>query len=107
AVLDGTASLAFWINTTQTGNALVTRAPGVTGVTESNDGSNDLYWGWLNNSGQIALTADGGTAQSSAAINDGTWHHVVLTRDADTGALQVYIDGALNATGASTPGVKT
>jgi hypothetical protein len=38
------------------------------------------------------------------AVNDGTWHHVVATRDSATGATQVYVDGALNASGTGPAG---
>ncbi|MBL8794091.1 MAG: cadherin domain-containing protein, partial [Planctomycetia bacterium] len=102
ATLGGSASLAFWINTTQVGDAEAYRAPGVTGMAYTT--GDDQLWGWLDQNGKIGLTANG-SVQSATAINDGAWHHIVLTRDAATGALQVYVDGVLDGSGTSTAGV--
>src|SRR5262249_54997048 len=44
------------------------------------------------------------TVKSAAAVNDGAWHHVVLTRDAVTGDVQVYLDGSLSGSGTSAAG---
>jgi len=35
------------------------------------------------------------TIASTAAINDGQWHHVAATRDAISGQMSLYVDGAL------------
>ena len=35
--------------------------------------------------------------EGRAIIGDGQWHHVVTTRDLDTGTMSVYVDGALDA----------
>jgi hypothetical protein len=95
-----TASLSFWIKTTQTGNDTDWLAPGVTGVEQAGT-NNDIFWGWLDGSGKIGLNAlgDGVQAKSSISINDGTWRHIVLTRDASTGLLQIYINGVLDTSG--------
>lgn len=107
SVLNGTASLSFWIKTTQVGNATMWLAPGVTGVESSGNG-NDVFWGWITNTGRIGIQAgDVSGATSSSAINDGNWHHVVLTRNATTGAVAVYVDGSLSGSATSDPGVKT
>ena len=98
-VLNGTASLAFWIRTTQAGNDVSWLAPGVTGV-EDNGGTNDIFWGWLDASGHIGIgTGNTYTAKSTTLINDGDWHHVVLTRNSSSGAYTVYIDGVLERSG--------
>lgn len=103
-VLNQTASLAFWIRTTQTGNDLGWQAPGVTGV-ELSGGADDIFWGWLDASGRIGVSvANDFTTKSSVAVNDGNWHHVVLTRDHLAGTYGIYIDGALNASGAIATG---
>ena len=39
------------------------------------------------------------TVNSTVDINDGNWRHVVVTRQASSGLMQIYIDGALNASG--------
>ncbi|GAB3402687.1 hypothetical protein GCM10027515_12720 [Schumannella luteola] len=43
------------------------------------------------------------TVPSAFAVNDGAWHHVVMTRIKSTGAIALYIDGALSgsATGST------
>ena len=105
--LGGTASLSAWIKTTQIGKGDFFRSPGITGVESAGD-NNDIFWGWLDATGRIALQAgNGDSARSLNPINDGQWHHVGLTRDANTGQVKVYVDGALNATATSEPGIKT
>lgn len=104
-VLNGTASLAFWINTPQTGNDTGWQAPGVTGVEEAG-GADDIFWGWLDATGRIGISvANDFTSKSTVTINDGSWHHVVLTRDASTGAYQIFIDGSLNTSGTIAAGI--
>jgi len=98
--LKTSASLSFWIQTTQVGNNTNWLAPGITGV-EQSGGLDDIFWGWIDANGQIGLNAkgDGTQAKSTVAINDGTWKHIVLTRDASSGQLNIYINGILNSTG--------
>lgn len=92
-VLGTTASLAFWIRTSQTG--VNTPAPGVAGV-EPTSGVPGNRWGWIDETGRIGLQVGAGSAaKSSVPINDLQWHHVVLTRDVTTGLQQVYVDGTL------------
>lgn len=99
ALLNGTASLAFWIKTTQSGNDTDWQAPGVTGV-ELDGGTDDIFWGWLDASGHIGVSVgDDSSSKSVTAIRDGGWRHVALTRDAGSGAYRIYIDGSLNKSG--------
>jgi hypothetical protein len=105
--LGGTASLSAWIKTTQTGRNDMYEAPGITGVDSTGD-ANDVFWGWLDPMGRIVIqTGNGANARSLNPVNDGQWHHVGFTRDAGTGQVKVYVDGALNATATSDIGVKT
>jgi MSHA biogenesis protein MshQ len=106
-LLSGTATLSFWIKTTQTGDDLSYVAPGVSGV-EERGGADDVFWGWINATGKIAVSK-GNTlgAQSSSNINSGTWRHIVLTRDQSTGQTKAYVDGLLNNTRTSATGVVT
>ncbi len=104
AALRTTASMSFWIKTTQTGNNTNWQAPGVAGVEQAGLGD-DIFWGWLDASGHIGISKwDTPSAKSSVAINDGVYHHVVLTRDSPSGAYKIYIDGALNAYGTTGSG---
>jgi RNA polymerase sigma factor (sigma-70 family) len=105
--LGGTATLTFWIKTTQTGSWY---SPGVAGVLTSDP--NDVVWGWIEPSGRICLNAGSGkgfdtSAKSKKPINDGQWHHVALTRDATTGQAHVYVDGLLSGSSVSGQGIKT
>ncbi len=99
ALLRDTASMSFWIRTTQTGNNIGWRAPGITGV-EQAGGADDIFWGWLDASGRIGISVgDNYASKSTNPINDGTYHHVVLTRDATSGEYKIYIDGVLDRSG--------
>ena len=105
--LGSTASLSFWIRTTQTGGTSGTESPGITGV-EQSGGSNDIQWGWIDSNGKIALSV-GSTkvVVSDNAINDGQWHHIAFTRDATSGECKIYVDAALDDTATGGTGNKT
>ncbi|WP_428607793.1 DUF6701 domain-containing protein [Sedimenticola sp.] len=103
--LNDSASLAFWIKTTQTGHNTAWQAPGISGV-EQNGGTDDIFWGWLDASGHIGISVgNDSSTKSTTAINNGAWRHVVLTRDASLGAYKIYIDGVLNQSGAIATGI--
>ena len=94
--LGGTASLLFWIRTTQAGNNNFRAAPGIAGVAAL-VGTDDIVWGWLDASGHIGVQGrDGPPAQSNVPVNDGQWHHVGLTRNAVSGEVSAYVDGVLH-----------
>jgi RNA polymerase sigma factor (sigma-70 family) len=103
--LGGTATLAFWIKTTQVGDAEVWRCPAVLGINVRGPGK-DIMWGILNNNGRIGLDDDI-PVSTTKPVNDGRWHHVAFTRDASKGEINVYLDGSWNAKGPSQAGVKT
>ncbi len=123
-VLGGSATLACWVRTRAQGNIPV-RAPGIAGglIASNATDANDVFWGWVDEFGRIAVTAgttidivnpevvpandQPNTAYSAAPINDGQWHHVAFTRNAGTGALQVYVDGNLSGTGTGQTGALT
>ncbi len=107
--LAGSASLSFHLKTTQVGNANAWLAPGIFGRDRAG-GVDDIFWGWIDNNGHLRLTVDNPSesnvgARSSQPINDGRWHQVVMTRDAVTGAMAVYVDGVKSA-GAGNTGSK-
>jgi hypothetical protein len=107
AYVGATASVSFWINTTQVGNNTPRNAPGITGLDSFGSG-NDIFWGYITASGTIGIQA-GNTAGaiSTTPINDGIWHHVVLTRDSATGLTEVYVDGILENSATSATGART
>jgi len=103
--LKTTASLSFWINTTQTGDNTDWKAPGVIGI-EQSGGGDDIFWGWIDGSGHIGISKgdNDGDSSSNTVINDNTWHHIVLMRDAESGDIEIYIDGVLDKEGSTDSG---
>jgi hypothetical protein len=102
--LGGSASVSLYIRTTQVGTATPASAPGLAGKA----GTGGIQWGWLDDSGRIGLGLDGlPVLQSAAPINDGDWHHVVITRNATTGLAQIFVDGALSASSTGATGTRS
>src|SRR5213076_1541067 len=65
---------------------------------EQAGGNNDIFWGWIDGTGHIGIqVGNGPAAKSTAAINDGVWHHVAFTRNQNTTQIKTYVDGVLNA----------
>jgi hypothetical protein len=96
SVLNGSSSLVAWVKTTATGDNNSWAAPAITGA-EGNGLTNDIRWGYLDASGRIGMAiGDAGGVLSSTPVNDGSWHLVVLSRNATNQQLSVYIDGALS-----------
>lgn len=111
--LGGTATLAMWIKTTATGTNDIFRSPGVIGTTTRNQEENPGYesdnlWGVLDDTGRIGARFfghNGVTVKSQNPVNDGAWHHVAITRNAENGAVAIYVDGILSASGTSPTGL--
>ena len=90
-------SLCVWAKTVQTNKAAIFGA-----AYSTSSYSNYGYELILNNNDEMALRADHYTAAtgnwgaySSSAVNDGTWHFIVITYDGSTSKL--FIDGELDA----------
>ncbi len=93
-VLGGSSSLSYWIRTP---------SASVAGIT----GSDEIQWGGIDAAGKVALTVDGSpVVTSDTVVNDRRWHHVVITRNASTGASQIYLDGVLSAASVGPVGIK-
>lgn len=109
AVLGNSATVSFRVKTTQIGANEPWLAPGVFGR-DHIDGDNDVFWGWIDAQGHLNLSV-GDSAQgnpgtrSQAPINDGQFHNIAMTRDAETGAQALYVDG-VKATSNSAAGVR-
>ena len=75
--------------------------------TKNGDCCSDIYWGWLDSTGRINVSAGawGTPAKSTNPINDGAWHMVVMTRQLD-GRVEMYVDGELQEVQKSEAGVK-
>jgi RHS repeat-associated protein len=111
--LSGGFSISCWIKTTQSGYSWDT-GPAYYGagiVSADNNGlANDVI--------PLALTGNkigfntGGdvedvTLNSSASVNDGNYHHIVVTRNQGTGQKIIYIDGVLDSFSSGTTNLLT
>lgn len=103
STLAGSFTISLWVNTTQdngdpndyafNGDGIISAdVPGL---------ANDLVPVALTG-GQIAFNTGNpqngydDTINSSATVNDGSWHHVVVSRNQVTGEKDIYIDGTLD-----------
>ena len=102
-------SLAFWIKTTQAGTGSTHWFEGrglldgeVGGVT--NDFGTSLMAG-----GKIGFGVGNPdiTLISSGSVNNGVWRHIVVARQASTGAMRIYVDGVLDRSGIGPTGTKS
>ncbi|MFL6630069.1 MAG: beta strand repeat-containing protein, partial [Vitreoscilla sp.] len=102
AALTGTSSLSVWFKTTQTGTTIGWSSPSIIGSESAGDG-NDIQWGTLNNTGRIGLDVGNSTGvYSAAAVNDGNWHDLTITRTVNangSSTVSIYVDGALSNSG--------
>jgi hypothetical protein len=100
-ILAGSFSLSVWLQTTQSlGSSGDPANEGAGVVTAEVAGQyNDLAPLALTG-GSVAFETDGyfdDLLTSTASINDGNYHHVVVTRDSGAGTKQIYIDGSLDS----------
>ncbi len=101
--LAGSFSISLWVNTTQDNGDPYDYAFNGDGIISADVGgiANDLVPVALTG-GQVAFNTgnpDGGyddTINSSATVNDGLWHHVVVSRNQTTGEKNIYVDGVLD-----------
>jgi hypothetical protein len=89
-------SIEFWMKTDP-----VSTCSGNQVIVGRDDSSTDLHW-WVGcqDGGQAAfyLFDTSGAGRGVSGIKDltnGSWHHVVAFRDASTGELGIFVDGAL------------
>lgn len=97
SILGGSASLSFYMKTTQVGTNTPWTAPGIFGRDQVG-GADDVFWGWIDATGRLNLSVgDAGTGnpgtKSTNAVNNGAWRHIVMTRDAASGVQAMYVDG--------------
>jgi hypothetical protein len=93
-------SIAFWVKTTATGgtgqwyngDGLVDGSVGA--------GANDFGTALVGKLFAFGVGNPDTTLVSSTPVNDGLWHYCVATRAQSTGAMQLYVDGVLQASGA-------
>jgi len=87
-------TIALWIKTRQEGERGAYWHMGV-GIVDGDVEGPAHDFGLSLVSGKVALGVGtkGNTVRSSQKINDDRWHHVAVTRNANTGELQLYVDG--------------
>ena len=99
-------TVAFWMKTTTTGG---------TGQWWSGKGlvdgevpgaADDFGISLLGNNAAFGVGNPDTTISTTTAVNDGNWHHVAATRDSVSGAMNLYLDGALQATTTGPQGTK-
>lgn len=101
-------TIQVWINTTGVGTAAVhyrlmqimsAEIPG-------NPGDPTDFGFGINNAGKLAYGNGGAdiTVATTNSVNTGTWLNVAVTRTKSSGAVKLYINGALDKSGASGSG---
>jgi hypothetical protein len=95
-------SIAFWVQTTAVGGAGTWRQG--EGLVDGSVAPETNDFGAALVGGQFAFGTGNPdtTLVSSAPINDGQWHCCVATRAKSTGAMQLYVDGSLQAAATGT-----
>lgn len=97
--LGSTASLAFWMRTAQAGGKSAAESPGVVGTIRG------VAWAWIDERGLLTLSAgDRPVAATEKPVTDDRWHSVILTRDAASGQVQIFVDGVRAGSGAGLAG---
>ncbi len=106
--LSGDFTLAAWVNTAAAGNDDLSLAPALAGSTGRDiryggDRERQVLLGALDASGRIGIRLGlNGDLKSSAPINNGQWRHIAITRNSASGQVQIFVDGALSASGTLT-----
>ncbi len=77
---------SVWVQTSDSGQAILSGA---------RKGSDNEYLIWIVRSGKVTQYIKNGQVSGDGLINDGQWHHVVVTRDGDSGLVQIFVDGDL------------
>lgn len=92
-------SIAFWVKTTQTaGTGQWYNGAGLVDGDASGT-KNDFGTALVGGKFGFGIGNPDTTILSSTSINDGAWHQCVATRQQITGAIKVYVDGGLRASG--------
>ncbi len=92
-------TIEFWLKTTNVGTQFLFTKQGTCGP--------DSYW-YIRTTGgvprmevdQNVLGTNLAAVNGTTAVNDGVWHHLAFVRSGTS--LMIYVDGALNATQATT-----
>jgi GH43 family beta-xylosidase len=98
ASVAGDFSLSCWVKTTASGDGPQWyRGLGILDG-EVNGVSSDFGLALVGSKAAFGVGNPDATLTSSASINDGNWHHLVVTRQNTSGEARIYIDGRLDST---------
>jgi hypothetical protein len=94
-------TIGFWIKTNKTGGVISTmnrQWQNGHALIDADAAGGDNDWGISLANGKILFgvgqtSGSDFTAESSIVISDNKWHHIAVTRNATTGAMDIYIDG--------------
>ena len=104
-------TVAMWVKTTDTAGSADGNWTAGKALVDGDSTGAAADWGTAIVNGKFVLgvgsTSGDTTIASSVNINDGTWHHVVATRNSTTGAMAVYVDGVSGGTGTGPTGSRT
>ncbi len=91
-------TIAFWMKTTATGFHGGPNWWNGTGLVDGEVGAamNDFGVSLLGSKIAFGVGNPDTTLLSTAAVNDGQWHHVAATRNSLDGMMAIYLDGLLN-----------
>ncbi|MBI5046532.1 PQQ-binding-like beta-propeller repeat protein [Candidatus Micrarchaeota archaeon] len=101
-------TICAWINTTSTGSSLNHWQTAAVFESEAGGPDYDFGFGTASN-GKMAFGTGPAdvTIIGNTTVADGIWHHVCALRNGDSGQLDIYVDGSLDAEGFSSTGSLT
>ena len=81
--LKGSCSLSFWLKADKTQGVVI-------------GDKKQVAFGVVGDDGSLGVVVDGKTCMKSAdPVTDGKWHHYVITRNAQSGNMRLFVDGKL------------
>ena len=100
-------SIAYWVKTTATGGTGQWWAGKGIVDGEVAGATTDFGTSLLGNKAAFGVGNPDFTISSTTSINDGQWHHVAATRNSTSGAMKLYVDGALQISGTGPTGTRS
>lgn len=101
-------TIEYWVKTTMT-SLTGSQWYNGNGIVDAEVGGSTSDFGTSLLNGKIAFGIGNPdvTIQSTTSVNNGVWYHVAATWDGTTGAMKLYINGVLEATGSGATGTRS
>ena len=101
-------TIEYWVKTTMT-SLTGSQWYGGNGIVDAEVGgsTSDFGTSLLNNKIAFGIGNPDVTIQSTTSVNTGSWYHVAATWDGSTGAMKLYINGVLEASGSGATGTRS